>query len=116
MSDGAQGSFQPCQMNSRLLSSILTTTALRVRHRDYIDGGSAARGVVALLDAPARPKRFVYELALGRCVPHGELLAAVCGVRPEQMKDPAVLQEFTRRFAPVELVPPGGNASLVGAH
>ena len=51
---------------------------------------SVARAVVALLAASARPKRFVYEIALGRTVPHGELLAAVLGASPDELRaDPS---------------------------
>lgn len=47
---------------------------------DYVDAPSAARAVVALLTAAGKPRRRVYEIALGRTVPHGELLAAALGV------------------------------------
>ena len=39
---------------------------------DYVDASSVARAVVALLTAPTRPGRRVYEIALGRPVTHGE--------------------------------------------
>ena len=73
---------------------------------DYVDAPSCARGVLALLLAPHRPARFVYELALGRTVPHEELLAAVAAA-PHGMADAMAL---------AELVPPGDGAAAQGSH
>ena len=78
---------------------------------DFIDAPSAARGVVELLDAPHHPARFVYELALGRCVSHRELLAAISGVLPEAFS----LDDFSRRFAPVQLIAPA-DPPVTGRH
>ena len=50
---------------------------------DYVDAPSAARAVVSVLTATVRPRRFVYEIALGRTVAHAELLAAVLGLTPQ---------------------------------
>ncbi len=59
---------------------------------DYVDAPSAARAVVALLTAAGKPRRRVYEIALGRTVPHGELLAAALGVSVSDLRrDPSLL-------------------------
>ena len=47
----------------------------------------------------------MYELGLGRTVAWRELLAAIAGVPPAQLR----LDDFARRFAPVHLVPPDGK-------
>jgi len=62
---------------------------------DYVDAPSVARGMVAILLSPKRLGRAVYHLALGRCVPHRELLESASGaagcaldvelVAPEEM-------------------------------
>ena len=74
---------------------------------DYIDAPSAARGVLALLASPRAPRRAVYELGLGRCVSHRELLAAIAGVAPARLE----LAAFEHRFAPVSLLPLSGAAA-----
>ena len=77
---------------------------------DYIDAGSAARGVVTLLDAPNKPKRFLYELGLGRCVAHGELIAAILGVSFEDMcDDERHFQTFESMYARIEFADARGE-------
>ena len=96
---------------------LIEAASLREVGWDYIDAPSAARGVVALLDAASPPRRFLYELAIGRCVPHGELVASLVGEAfTDATDEAALLEQFRGRFGSrVELLPPGGGGEAAKA-